>query len=453
MTKSTVNRLIDLLRHAVAELAIDLPLLRIEQLAILLHESMDGGKRLYHISEHILTVCETLNPLQTLAGFFHDLVYVQIDEGFPDRTDDLLRKFVEVNEGGEVFIKPAIYGVDRSFDLCLDVFGYQPEQKLDPFFGLNEFLSAVVAVKEFEDHLSPKDLLAVAACIEGTIHFRGLNSEGRDPFDQLEYRLKAASQKHGVDLTDSEVQEIVTLAVVMANKDVEGFAETDPGAFLSDTWILLPETTAVLWSVGVYSIQDYRWALMKMEGFLSFIDPQTVFHRYRDTPDVEQFEVMSRLAQKNVLLAREYLGAKLLTIAILEALALRTGGDAPVSMFLGDMMGTENEQQDRVEDFLPSMTASTELQHDAEILSTLQFGRTSESSFDWTTSPLSSFVYRSLGPDHTFQHLADAKEMFAGELSPGEFLNRIDKEVVQVILKACSMIAISRRDALLQLDV
>ena len=52
-------------------------------------------------------------------------------------------------------------------------------------------------------------------------------------------------------------------------------------------------------------------------------------------PLEDDYSRMARLASNNVLVARLYLGIKILGTTILEALALATGGDAPLSLFHG----------------------------------------------------------------------------------------------------------------------
>ena len=140
---------------------------------------------------------------------------------------------------------------------------------------------------------------------------------------------------------------------------------------------------------------------------------------------------------------------KIVGIAAVEALAQATGGDCPVSMLLGDIRSPYGKP-DRVEDFLPPPPAD-ESKLDAQLLGVLEKGRAKESSSDLTISPLTSFVYRSLGNDGAVRALEQAKKMFAGELSARDFLGGLDREMVRSLTQACAHIAISRREALLAL--
>jgi len=237
--------------------------------------------------------------------------------------------------------------------------------------------------------------------------------------------------------------------VLIANRDVGGFSEPNTGKFLAATWLLIEESNAPLAAVGIYSMQDYRRALTRMERFLGSLNPETVFHRYKHDPDDATFAGLQAAARKNITFACDYLSAKIVSIAIIEALALETGGNCPVSMFLGDIRNLKCKP-DRVEDFLPSCTGKAIV--NPEVLGVLEKGRATESSNDLTASPLTAYIYRHLGADGVNETLSQAKRMFDEELAPREFLQRLDHGLVRIIIHACAQIAISRRELLQEFE-
>jgi hypothetical protein len=237
--------------------------------------------------------------------------------------------------------------------------------------------------------------------------------------------------------------------VTMANQDVSSFAEPDPGTFLSTTWLLIEESNAPLAAVGIYSIQDYRGALGRMEKFLSTLNPDHIFHQYQGTPDAEKFAALRDGARKNLDFATRYLGAKIVSIAVVEALALLTGGNCPVSMFLGDIRSAYGKP-DRAEDFLPAPPDTQTV--DAQIVAVLTRGRTREAANDLTVSPLTAFIYRYLGEDGSRRALTAAKQMFANELTPRDFLRGLNPDMVRDMIRACARIALSRAAPLLALE-
>lgn len=446
MSIATINRFIQLFDDAFQRLGSPVAMPDVERLAMLVHSSMDQPRRAYHTSGHVFGLCDGLTtPRQVLAGLFHDVVYVQLDNGFPKRAEGLLQGVVE-REGDELVLQ-AWGDDDAVMVICGGVFGFRAGQFLPLFGGLNEFLSAVVALKLLRPYLKEPDLLALAACIETTVAFRGLDDAGQSSATRLRQRLRRVADTRKLALDDAALDVMVVEAVELANRDVASFADAAPGHFLSNTWLLIEESNAPLAAVGVYSIQQYRGALARMERFLSTLNPAHVFQAHAGTPTPARMRALERAARRNLEFSSRYLGAKMVAAALVEALALATGGDCPVSMFLGDIKGHGVARPDRVEDFLPKAPQGIAL--DAKLLRVLKGGRSQASSNDLTDSPLAAFVYRCLGEDGMRRALDHAKRMFDGGLLPREFLRRLDGDMVKAVAEACAHIALSRRDALL----
>lgn len=444
--QSPIHQLITHFQESFVRLYIDVPQKICEDYAVFVHRCMDNGKRKFHTTAHVLTVCHEMQPLQVLAGLFHDIVYFQVDGGFPPVVQDLILEMVEVREDN-IFLKKQL-PEGHLVNICLDVFAFKAGQLLGAHEGLNEFLSTWVAVNFLGKFLKAKDLITIAACIEATIPFRPKNDQGLNCLDDLEQRITACFSKYGLALTGPEIEQMVKLAAGMANKDVENFSDQDAGKFLDNTWILLPETNEMLWQPGVYFNADYRKALMKMEGFLSFLNPENIFHQYKNVPELSQFEQMKAQAHKNVKIAQEYLQAKILAIGIIEALALTTGGDGPISMFLGDVR--IYDEIERAEDYFPPKGLSDELDYNDTLYRLLEYGRASNTSFDMKNSPVASFVYKSLGDQQTKEAMKFARKMFADEIGPETFLRSLNKKLVGHLAQACAMLVTTRKKELMR---
>jgi hypothetical protein len=158
---------------------------------------------------------------------------------------------------------------------------------------------------------------------------------------------------------------------------------------------------------------------------------------------------MALAASANIGFASAFLRLKITSIAIVEALALQTGGNAPVSMFLGDIQSGRGRPE-RVEDYLPCAPQATGL--DAQLLHVLEVGRPQDSRNDLTVSPLTAYLYRCLGPEGCDQALTQARRMLAGETSPYAFLAQLQPAMLGSIIVACARIAVSRRAQLLALQ-
>ena len=436
----TIHRSIRLLADALEDLGASVSLRDTERMAIMINEAMSAGARSFHTPEHVFALVDSGNPHSTLAALFHDLVYYQVDQGFIPAIAQAVQGAIETR-GSELWLRPAD-SKDRGLAICMAVFGLRPGDQLSPFGGMNEFLSALVMHRNLDGVLKEKDLVPATACIEATIPFRKADADGRTPAVLLETRLTEASAALGLSLSRRGVEQIVQGAVLFANRDVANFAEAEVTRFLDNTWKLLPESNPSLRTQGMYSIRSYRVALQKMNGFLRGLDPSTIFAQYHGAPAEAEYQLIVERGRRNITTAREYLGIKLLTAAVLEALADLSGGDTPMALFMGDIGATQPGS--RLEDYLPDPPAEVTDRLDATLHDLLAHGRASASSFDLQNSPLSLFVYRHLGSAGYHDLLEAAHALFSGSLAPQAFLDSLPADMVAGIAEGCAQMAYTR---------
>lgn len=452
MTAATIHQLIAQLDQAFGALSVVVTPSQLEHMANLVHRSMESPRRRYHRAAHALQLCEGMRPRQVLAAVFHDLVYVQLDDGFPELASHWLAPLVRPH--GQDLVLQAVAADDSAMQLCHAMFGFEAGQALPLFRGLNEFLSAAVAVRLLHPLLSPPDLVAVLACIEATIPFRAPLPDGRSCALMLADRVRDLARRH-LAMTDSQTLEdfvsaVMDEAVTLANRDVGGFAEPDPARFVQATWQLIEESNAPLAAVGVYTLQDFREALTRMQLFLEWLLPERVFQRYGHAPLHAEFDRLRAAAAGNIAFALKFLQLKILSISIIEALALETGGNCPVALLLGDLRAVPDRAQ-RVEDYLPPGPQRSGL--DAQLLQVLEYTPEGDAPHTLTLSPLSAYTYRCLGEAGCQQAQAAAERMVEGELSARAFLLGLDPELLNNTIDACARIAVSRRTRLLALKV
>lgn len=445
MPKGTIHRTIRLLQKALSDLDCVVSVESLEKMGVMVNSAMSVQNRNFHTPDHIFNLADPENPHMSLAAIYHDIVYYQVDDGFlPDIERIVAPYIVASGEGIRLVNEPA--ASDLPFVLCLGVFGFSPGQHLSPFGGMNEFLSALVMTCQLQTIITTYDLLVTTACIEATIPFRGSDELGKWPSDRLKKNLLAANDSLGLGISDSDLDQAVKWAVTFANRDVENFAEEDVAAFLDNTWKLLPETNPALRMKGMYSIMSYRTALQKMEGFLRALDPDSIFCTYMDTPSDDAYRELVGRANRNVSVAREYLGIKLLTASILEAMALISGGDAPVAYFLGEL--TSGHDGEKMDDNLPTQELEHHHSVDPTLRDLLAVGRASGSSFDSKNSPLSLFIYLHLGSDGFHKGLESARKLFSGDMAAKKLLDSLPETMIGPIVTACSDMAFTRKDAL-----
>jgi hypothetical protein len=443
-----LQRLINVFRESFDRLGVPVGLDVLEDQAVLIHKAMTVQTRNYHNLEHVFDLIEADNPIQTLAALYHDIVYYQVDLGFLPQIHLLISSNILEHSGSFLLVKPPA-PEDELYNLTLAVFDMQPGQSLSPASGLNEFLSALVMNKKLGGILPENDLLKITLCIEATIPFRGPTANGEDYSYTLERRALSAAEKRGLPISQAEIEQAVKLAVIFANRDVENFAEPDVSCFLDTTWKLLPELNVPLRSSDVYTICEYRQALQGMENFLTCLRPEVVFHHYRGVPSDEAYEQMVQRAGRNIETAREYLRVKLVAQAILEALAELTGGDAPLTLFMGDLPH-EGARPQRLEDYLPDTPIPPWVDPGASVYKLLAAGRRGELGFDLKTAPTALFLYKRLTPEAITRLLDLARLMFSGQLSSAEFLVQVEPAVRLAIARACAEMVFTRRDLLLK---
>lgn len=448
MQAGNVQKLISIFEQSFKRLDVQVSLERLEVLAVTIHRGMTAQARHFHTLEHVFAFVDSNEPIGILASLYHDIVYYQVDMGFAPHIWELISPYIS-HVDGEFCVSDQIPTDDHLANLTLDVFGLHPGQRLISMAVLNEFLSALVLNRQLGDLLSPKDILRMNLCIEATIPFRGSTPDGKNYFDLMEHRLPEIAARHGINLSEDEVIDTLRIAVTFGNKDIENFAEADPGRFLDNTWKLLPESNAALRLPDVYSIGTYRQALQKMAVFFENLDPRAVFNQYRGVPSDQAYQQMLRYARANIDVARDYLELKILSMTILEALAVATGGDAPVSLFMGDVP-REGVSIKRLEYFLPEVEDAPWIDYSSVIYKLLESGRSNETSFDMKNSPLSLFLYKSLSPEKISNCMERSRLMFAGELSAHDYLMEIDRPVVRAIASASAMMVFTRRQGLLK---
>ena len=370
-------------------------------------------------------------------------MYFQVDDGIPPVLHDLCFESVLLREG-QVYLRTD-HPDDELFRLCLEVFGFNEGQQLTVLGGLNEFLSALLFVRMMEDYLKVPDLLAVVVCIEASLPFRGPDKDGLSLHEVLSGRLGGLSPAGGLSPRPDDIRTMVARAIRFANRDVNDFQLPDPGVFLNNTWKLMPETNPALRFPGTFTVREYRVALAKMLGFFRFLKPENIFHTALGL-EVD-LPALGARASKNLAIAMGYLEAKLLAVSLLEALAMVTGGDAPLSLFMGDI-AHGGEKLATMEKFLPQAPRPDWLDVKHPVFHLLAIGRVEESNFDLKNSPLAEFLYASLDPAVREGLLPRMHEFFAGTLWPEAYLALWPTSLTRAVFLACAQIVSTRKNDL-----
>ena len=180
------------------------------------------------------------------------------------------------------------------------------------------------------------------------------------------------------------------------SQDVGNFGSEDVLWFLDSTWSLLPETNEALRQQFLYTVENFQFAVYKMHGFFSFLKPEIVFTSFRGAPAPEVLAELEKYTMLNLKLGRKYVGAKLLSLSVLAAFAELTGGDAPISLFMGDLPSRHRNSIRRQSPFteLPKLLIDSNAMVDPTVLKILSEGRRGETSFD-----IRQYLYGHLGDE------------------------------------------------------
>lgn len=408
---------------------------QLARIAELIVQPMTGPWRFFHTPDHIFEVGGNEDAIEVLAALFHDIVYVQVDRSISFNVSYYIAPYTkEVNK--QLQIRDASeLPVDSTFEMIMMVFGFVPGEVLNPFAGQNEFLSALVAVKSLEKFLQRKYLLEIAACIEATIPFRAAEW-GVTASQRLHDRLQAINTLFELSLTDGQINETVKKSVRIANRDVISFAHKSPAHFLANTWNLLPETNHNLSCCSFYTVREFRIALLKMEGFMNYLNPDVIFRQFEGCPDDRTYKQWENTARYNLEIGRLYLGCKLTAIALLEALTSGLGVDVSLATVMGENPNLVSESF-RLESFFPKIEKPYQPKTDleAEVLNLLENGRAkSSSNADLENSPLAAFMVKIVGFDEMRYQCDRAKELFRENLSADDFINDFNPIVSEIVV-------------------
>jgi hypothetical protein len=245
-----------------------------------------------------------------------------------------------------------------------------------------------------------------------------------------------------LSLSSAEHSALVCDAIELANRDVASFSSADHRQFLATSWQLLEENNAAQNTDENYSIQAYRNNLLNMDSFLRALKPERVFHTFQNSPEPTQFAALQQAAHRNISFAIQYFSIKITGIAILEALALLSGGDCAIATFLGQQDTTQTTP--RAADYLPKIEICKPI--DAELLAVLDKGHS-----QFSIAPFCAYLCRRMGQVAVLQASHKARQMFNKQLSPQNFLNYLESEIVYVIAEACARMMPTRTEALLKL--
>jgi hypothetical protein len=196
--------------------------------ARLVDESMSSEARSYHTTSHVLDVVAALpkhnnDPILLLAALFHDVVYLTVDRHLSTDQQALVGTIIRDPSGEKENLEFVEHREDGLLLLVRDIFEVG---NTNESVGLNEYLSAVVAVQMLGEYVTSAEIFQIGACIEASIPVRPNTCNGyvvRSPMQVLHDRLLLVNRKWGLGFSSHELTKTTQRAVKFALADLISF--------------------------------------------------------------------------------------------------------------------------------------------------------------------------------------------------------------------------------------
>ena len=119
-----------------------------------------------------------------------------------------------------------------------------------------------------------------------------------------------------------------------------------------------------------------------------------------------------------------------------------------MALFVGDMPGRDH-YTDRLDDFIPVDNKRRDsISLDDEVYDILEMGRKSDAKFDLANSPLAAYLYGLLGDSGVEAALKNVDACPMGTGKALQLLKSMPPDAVEVVMKNCAKIAVTRAEEL-----
>jgi hypothetical protein len=433
-TKQDFGRVHTVLTRACSELNLNFSPSELTSMARLIAGTMGGKARFFHNPDHVIHVGSHGDAISVLAALFHDLVYLQIDEGMGGEVASLIARAVDDGpEGRRVKLE-----LEPEARLACDLFDVDRGAKISKMHGQNEFLSGLVAAYLLHRAAGPARVAEILCCIELTIPFRGRDKLGNFPADLLLERLHRLDAELSLNLGESGCRFAIRRAVRLANQDVSSFGASQGADFLAHTWELVPETNPMLRAPKAASAQAFAQALLQMEGFFSNLAPKLVFQQFDGEPSNHDFDSMQRNAARNIEEGRYYFRLKIICLAVMEAMGETLGKNTGLPVLLGELSNLAVPRH-KVEKFIPRIQSAVMEEASGlarRVLQLLQNPPHAETGPTLKSSPMAAFMLLEMGFEEMLQLWEPSVQFLQDKIGPGELLMRVPSGAYKHFLMA-----------------
>ncbi|WP_324281802.1 hypothetical protein VKI22_13005 [Cyanobacterium aponinum UTEX 3221] len=422
----------EILTDATSRLGFPLGDDKICEISSLITEAMGGNYRCFHNFEHLLMFKDQEDPIITIAGLFHDLVYIQVDRKITFNLTVYLAPLIQERIDG-LYIKSRQNKKDKYLEIILKIFGLNIDDNLSNFRGHNEFLSALCTAQILDNSLPLTVIVRIVTIIELTIPFRQLENN-ISISQQLEKRLSKVNQQFQLGLKNDEIILTIIQGVKLANLDVSGFASTNVKDFINNTWLLLPETNHILNDQYHYLIKDCCIALIKTTKFIQCLFPENIFHCYHDYPSSDAYESLINRSKYNLNIAQYYFAYHIIGLSILQAFISRFTFSLPLSFFFPHKSNSSKNNSSFIDYIIPVNKKNIIPNSVEDIVSNLISAEFQPSFFPY--NDLGNFViliFNYLTLKDSLIFIDKCLLFFEGEICQDDFLNLFPSPLIKII--------------------
>ena len=192
-----------------------------------------------------------------------------------------------------------------------------------------------------------------------------------------------------------------------------------------------------------FSLSDYRKAIFGNIGFFTSLDAKNLYW-------TNSQNIILR-TENNLRMATEYMKAIAVSVTMVEAIAMLTGGECAYELFFGTTKKSREHKPVNMDSLIQFNGEPSFSVERMAIYNTLKNGRDMRSRFDHKTSTLSAHLYGKFS-EKDFNFLFEAVAQFhQGKIDAGQYLAAFDQKIVIEVISFLEHTALSRKEALTKL--
>jgi hypothetical protein len=245
-----------------------------------------------------------------------------------------------------------------------------------------------------------------------------------------------------LSFSESERKAIVESCRGIVERDLSSFASKRFNTFISNTWNVMNENNPPLRNTFFF-VSEYRKAVYGVIPFLGSLDPDQMFWSPPGSADPKTTSIID-FTKRNLKWGIEYLRIVGLSLAVVESIALETGGDLPYETLVGPLRRGREHLPGSVGAFLSAKDSKVFSEGEQEVYLLLKNGRDLRARFDRKECAIGAYLYQNVPKDILESLYASAMKVSLGEIKRTDFLAELPYAALSEIVNAIARSAVIR---------